>query len=77
MAGQFGWRFLGPRHPQPEGPTAPTRLQLMDAQTQLEAAREDKHLTKMLKGVVANMHCLMKFSREAGLTPCLGPAHYI
>ena len=58
-------------------PTARTRTQLLDAQTQLEAACRDQHLTRMLKGVVTNVHCLMKFSREAGLTPYLGPARYI
>ena len=37
----------------------------------------DRNLTKMLTGVVINTHCLTKFSREAGLTLYLGPAHYI
>ena len=31
----------------------------------------------MLKGVVTNMHCLAKFFRESGLTPCMGHAYYI
>ena len=66
-----------PSHPNPDGLTAVTEAQLLDAQTQLEAACNDKHLTKMLKGVVTNMHYLMSFSREAGLTPLLGPARYI
>ena len=39
--------------------------------------RRDRSLTKMLKGVLSNLHCLAKFSRETGLTPYLGPAHYI
>ena len=53
-----------------------TRSQLLDAQTQPEAACKNKHLTRMLKGVVTNMHCLTKFSREAWLNPYLGPARY-
>ena len=43
--------------------------QLLAAQTQFEAACRDKHLTRMLKGVVTNMHCLAVLSLEAGLVP--------
>ena len=45
-------------HPHSEGPTALTKSQILDAQTQLEAGRRDRNLSKMLKGVVTNMHCL-------------------
>ena len=31
----------------------------------------------MLRGVVSNMHLLAKLSREAGLLPYIGHAHYI
>ena len=57
-------RSLESGHPSPEGPTAMRRAQLLDAQTQLQAARRDKHLTKMLKGVVTHMHCLMMFQAD-------------
>ena len=39
--------------------------------------RRDRDQSKMLKGVVGNMHCLAKFSREAGPTPYIGHAQYI
>ena len=38
------------RHPHPDGPTALTRLQLLDAQTQLEAAPRDRNLNKKSTG---------------------------
>ena len=66
-----------PRQQHPEGPTALTMSQLLDSHTQLEAARRGRDLSKMLKGVVTNMRCLVKFVREAGLTPYIGHAHYI
>ena len=56
------------RHPLPNEPAALTRSQLLDTHTQLGAARKDRNLSKMLEGVVTSMHCLTKFSREAGLT---------
>ena len=31
----------------------------------------------MLRGAATNMHCLAKFSQEAGLTPYLGHAQYL
>ena len=46
-----------------------TRQQLLDAQVQLDQAYQQRDIAQMLKGVVTNMHCLVKFSREAGLTP--------
>ena len=49
---------LKPPAQNPAQLTAFTKAQFLDAQTQLEAACGDRHLTKMLKGVVTNMHCL-------------------
>ena len=54
-----------------------TMNQLLDSQLMLDEAHQQRDISKMLKGVVANMHCLIKFSREAGLTPYLGHAHYL
>ena len=51
----FSVQFEAPRHPHPEGPATLTRSKRVDAHTQLEAARKDKHLTRLLKGVVTNM----------------------
>ena len=53
------------------GPTRMTRNQLLDAEVKLDQAHQHRDISKMLKGVVTNMHCLTKFSREAGLTPYL------
>ena len=39
------------------------------SRAKLEEAHRNRDLSKVLKGVVANMHCLTKLSREAGLTP--------
>ena len=66
-----------PRHPHPDRPTHKTRNQLLDAQLKLDQAHQQRDISKMLKGVVTNMnmHCLLKFSREAGLTPHMGHAH--
>ena len=61
-----------PRHPHPDGPTPMTMNQLLDSQLKLEQAHQQRDISKMLKGVVTNMHCLTKFFREAGLTPYLG-----
>ena len=58
-------------------PTPMTRQQFLDAQLQLEQAHQQRDITQMLKRVVTSMHCLAKFSREAGLTPFVGHAHYI
>ena len=66
-----------PTHPNPEGPTTMTMNQLLDTHTQLEAARRSRDLSKILNGVTRNMRCLTKFSREVGLTPHLGQAHYL
>ena len=54
-----------------------TRNQLLDAQLKLDQAHQQRDISKMLKGIVTNMHCLARFSREAGLTPCIGHAHYL
>ena len=54
-----------PRHPHPDGPT-PMTSQLLDSSTQLEATYRDRDLSRMLKGVVTDTHCLTKFSREGG-----------
>ena len=54
-----------------------TMNQLLDSQVNLEEAHQHGDLSRMLKGVVANTHCLMKFAREAGLTPYMGRAHYL
>ena len=66
-----------PRHPHLDGPTHMTMNQLLDAQLKLDQAHQQRHISKMLTGVVTNMHCLTKFSREAGLTPCMGHTHYL
>ena len=51
-----------PRHPRPDGPTHMTRNQLLDAQLKLDQAHQQRDISKMLKLVVTNMHCLAKFS---------------
>ena len=63
-----------PRHPHADGPTPMTMEQLLDAQLKLEQAHQQRHISKMLKGVATSMHCLAKFSREAGLTSHMGHA---
>ena len=45
-----------PPNPNPTRLTTLTKAQVLDVQTQLEAACRDKHLTRMLKGVVTNIH---------------------
>ena len=66
-----------PREPHPDGPTRMTANQLDAAQLALERAHLDQDVSRMLKGVVTNMHLLAKFSREAGFVPYLGHAHYL
>ena len=66
-----------PRQPHPDGPTTMTWHQLEDAQKAIAHAHGDRNVSGMLKGVVANMHLLAKFSREAGFLPYIGHAHYI
>ena len=39
--------------------------------------KRERDVSAMLKGVVANMHVLCRFSREAGFLPYIGHAHYI
>ena len=66
-----------PRQPHPDGPTTMTWHQLEDAQKAIVKGHSDRNVSAMLKGVVANMHILNKFSREAGFLPYIGHAHYI
>ena len=68
---------LVPREPHPDGPTIMTWHQLEDAQNAIVRGHADQDVSAMLKGVVANMHILSKFSREAGFLPYIGHAHYI
>ena len=63
--------------PHPDGPTTMTWHQLEDAQQAIVQGHKDRNVSAMLKGVVANMHILCKFSREAGFLPYIGHAHYI
>ena len=66
-----------PRQPHPDGPTTMTWHQLEDAQKAIVKGHSDRNVSAMLRGVVANMHILSKFSREAGFLPYIGHAHYI
>ena len=51
--------------------------QMLNSQLKLDQAHQQRDISKMLKGVVTNMHCLAKFSTEAGLTSYIGNAHYL
>ena len=51
--------------------------QLEHEQNALVRARKDGDVSRMLRGVVSNMHLLSKLSREAGFLPYIGHAHYI
>ena len=66
-----------PRQPHPDGPTRMTMNQLATEQAVLAQAHVDRDVSRMLRGVVSNMHLLAKFSREAGFVPYMGHAHYI
>ena len=66
-----------PRQPHPDGPTVMTRNPLACAQIALEEAHAAHDVSRMLRGVVSNMHLLAIFSREARFTPYLGHAHYV
>ena len=66
-----------PRDPHPDGPTTMTWHQLEDAYQTIVEGHRDRNVSTMLKGVVANMHTLCKFSREAGFLPYIGHAHYL
>ena len=66
-----------PRQPHPDGPTIMMWHQLEDAQKAIVQGHSDRNVSAMLKGVVANMHILAKFSREAGFLPYIGHAHYV
>ena len=65
-----------PRDPHPDGPTIMTWHQLEDAQKAIVKGHSDRNVSAMLKGVVANMHMLAKFSREAGFLPYIGHARF-
>ena len=66
-----------PRDLHPDGPTTMTWHQLEDAQKAIVQGHSDRNVSAMLKGVVANMHILSQFSREAGFLPYIVHAHYI
>ena len=66
-----------PTDPHPDGPTTMTWHMLEDAQKAIVQGHKDRDVSAMLKGVVANMHVLCRFSREAGFLPYIGHAHYI
>ena len=66
-----------PTDPHPDGPTTMTWNMLEDAQNTIVQGHKDRDVSAMLKGVVANMHVLCRFSREAGFLPYIGHAHYI
>ena len=66
-----------PQQPHPDGPTTMTWHQLEHEQTALVRAHAFNDVSRMLRGVVSNMHLLAKLSREAGFTPYIGHAHYI
>ena len=66
-----------PRQPHPDGPTRMTMNKLATEQSALEQAHVDRDASRMLRGVVSNMHLLTKFSREAGFVPYRGHAHSI
>ena len=51
--------------------------QLAHEQDALVRAHADNNVSRMLRGVVSNMHLFAKLSREAGFTPYVGHAHYI
>ena len=65
-----------PQQPHPDGPTIITWNQLEHEQSALVRAHADNDMSRMLRGVVSNMHLLTKLSREAGFTPYMGHAHY-
>ena len=48
-----------------------TRNQLACEQVALGEAQADRDVSRMLRGVVSNMHLLAKFSRQAGFTSML------
>ena len=66
-----------PKEPHPEGPTEMTWNQLACEQIALEEAHAAHDVSRMLRGLVSNVHLLAKLSREAKFTPSVGHAHYI
>ena len=66
-----------PQQPHPDGPSLMTWNLLEHVHDALVQAHAHNDVSKMLKGVVSNMHILTKLSREAGFLPYIGHAHYI
>ena len=66
-----------PQQPHPDGPTIVTWNLLEHEHNALVQAHADNDVSRMLRGVVSNMHLLTKLSREAGFLPYIGHAHYI
>ena len=66
-----------PQQPPPDGPTIMTWHQLEHEQNALVRAHADSDVSRMLEGVVSNIHLLAKPSFEAGFTPYIGHAHHI
>ena len=66
-----------PQQPHPDGPTIMTWNQLQHEQNALVEAHKARDVSRMLRGVVSNLHLLAKFSREAGFLPYIGHARYI
>ena len=62
-----------PRHPHPDRPTHMTKKQLLHAQLKLDQAHQQRDISKMLKGIVTNMHCLAKL---LGWAPPGGPSFF-
>ena len=66
-----------PQQPHPDGPTLMTWNQLRHEQNALVNANHARDVSRVLRGVVSNMHLLAELSHEAGFLPCIGHAHYI
>ena len=56
-----------PRQPHPNGPTTVTWNQLAHEQEALVRAHADNDVSRMLRGVVSNVHLLAKLSRQDSL----------
>ena len=66
-----------PQQPHTGGPSVMTWNQLAHEYNTLVQAHADHDVSRMLRGVVSDMHLLTKLSREAGFLPYIGHAHYI
>ena len=66
-----------PQQPHPDGPTLMTWNLLEHERNALVEAHANNDVSRMLRGVVSNMHVLTKLSREAGFLSYIGHAHYI